>query len=50
MEDNAICDNCGSEIPEDEVQTCDICEADGLGNCCIDPSDHPCEDAEVEDD
>lgn len=43
------CENCGQEIPTNEVQTCEVCGMDGLGNCCIGVEDHPCEDAEEED-
>ncbi len=36
------CDNCGAEIDEDEVQKCELCGHDGLGNCCIGDLDHGC--------
>lgn len=51
MDDNKTnCENCGAEIDEDEAQQCEVCGMDGLGNCCIGIDDHPCEDAEIEDD
>lgn len=37
------CDACVAEIDEDEVQKCEICKRDGLGNCCIGDLDHDCE-------
>ena len=40
---NSICDRCGVPIEDDEVQ---MCERDGLGNCCISPLDHNCEGPE----
>lgn len=49
-DEKAICENCGQEIPANEVQTCEVCNMDGLGNCCIGTEDHPCEDAEEADD
>lgn len=38
----SICNNCGQEIPEEEVQQCQVCLCDGLGNCCIGTLDHDC--------
>ncbi len=49
-EEKALCENCGKEIPLAEVQTCEVCDQEGLGNCCIGVDDHPCEDAEEADD
>ncbi len=49
-DENTICESCGEEIPEEEAQTCEVCGMEGLGGCCIGVDDHPCEDAEVEDD
>lgn len=37
------CENCSKEIEDDEVQQCEICGMDGLGNCCIAQFDHDCE-------
>lgn len=37
------CSHCGRETPEDEVQKCELCGVDGLGNCCIGDMDHPCD-------
>ncbi len=36
------CENCVAEIDEDEVQMCEHCLMDGLGNCCIGVLDHNC--------
>jgi len=41
-EHSVSCENCGGEIDEYEVQKCEICGLDGLGNCCICGLDHPC--------
>lgn len=41
----AICEHCGKEIREDEVQQCPYCGMDGLGNCCIADIDHECDEA-----
>ena len=38
----SICENCGQEIEEDEVQCCKLCGYDCLGNCCIGVHDHNC--------
>lgn len=38
-----MCSNCSGTIYPDEVQKCDICGSDGLGNCCIGDLDHACE-------
>lgn len=46
-----ICEGCGAEIEEDEVQSCGVCGMDGLGNCCIGVLDHDClttDEAEAE--
>ena len=40
--DTVICSGCGIDIPEDEVQKCEACHLDGLGNCCIGPESHFC--------
>jgi hypothetical protein len=40
------CENCGEEIDLAEVQKCDLCGMDGLGNCCIGDMDHLCENEE----
>lgn len=37
------CEHCGEEIPVAEVQACEACGRDGLGNCCIGTVDHGCE-------
>lgn len=44
-----LCENCGQEIDEDEVQECDLCGMDGLGDCCIGSYDHDCEEQERRD-
>lgn len=36
------CSNCSAEIDDDEVQFCQECEMDGLGDCCIGCYDHDC--------
>jgi len=41
-----VCANCSEEIPDNEVQMCEKCGLDGLGNCCIGELDHDCEDEE----
>lgn len=41
--ETSICENCGEEIAESEVQKCGECDLDGLGNCCIGIVDHECE-------
>ncbi len=43
------CEACSREIDVDEVQMCELCEMDGLGNCCIGEFDHTCsgEDSDV---
>lgn len=43
----AICAQCSKDIPESEVQKCERCGMDGLGNCCIGEADHPCVDDEA---
>lgn len=48
-EEKSICENCGEEVPENEIQSCEKCGVDGLGNCCIGIEDHVCDDAEEED-
>ena len=40
------CENCSSEILEDEVQQCEKCGMGGLGNCCISDLDHDCVEEE----
>ena len=45
----AICSQCCGEIEDDEVQACEVCGMDGLGNCCIGKLDHNCESEEVDD-
>ncbi len=47
-EDKNICENCSQEY-EGEAQSCEKCGLDGLGACCIGELEHPCEDAEEED-
>ncbi len=38
-----LCESCSAEIDDDdEVQQCELCDVDGLGNCCVNPLDHPC--------
>lgn len=37
------CENCGQEIPTSEVQKCERCGMDGLGNCCVSDLDHDCD-------
>lgn len=37
-----ICENCSRVISVDEVQMCEVCGRDGLGNCCIGTLDHQC--------
>ena len=34
------CSQCCKEIDENEVQFCEWCGRDGLGNCCIGDLDH----------
>lgn len=41
-----ICENCSKEIDTDEAQLCELCEIDGLGNCCISVLDHRCDGPE----
>ena len=41
--DTVICSGCGIDIPENEVQKCEDCDLDGLGNCCIAPEEHVCD-------
>ena len=36
------CANCSTLVPEDEIQLCEVCGYDGLGNCCIGDLDHDC--------
>lgn len=36
------CSACSGEIPDTEVQMCEHCGEDGLGNCCIGVGDHDC--------
>ena len=49
-EENTICAQCCTEIPLNEVQKCEWCGMDCLGNCCIGEFDHQCvEDEENED-
>lgn len=36
------CERCSTAIEVDEAQCCDLCERDGLGNCCIAVLDHQC--------
>lgn len=40
---DSICENCCRPIPSSEVQQCEICGMDGLGDCCIGDLDHACE-------
>ena len=44
----AICSCCCGEIEDDEVQKCETCLMDGLGNCCIGKLDHTCKHEEDE--
>lgn len=38
----ATCSLCSQDVPDDEIQCCERCGTDGLGNCCIGVDDHPC--------
>ncbi len=40
---DSTCENCGEPVPEDEIQKCNHCDHDGLGNCCIGQLDHDCD-------
>ncbi len=41
-DEKTVCEKCSREISVDEVQMCDECGVDGLGECCIGPWDHGC--------
>lgn len=46
--ETSTCENCGATVPEDEIQKCDHCDHDGLGNCCIGQEDHDCDCEDTE--
>ena len=45
-----ICECCGGEVLDTEVQMCELCGADGLCEQCIGECDHPCEPDEEDTD